>query len=75
MKGKGFATIKEIKAKSKQELSAIQKGGIKSVARIGKNAGCIIYEGGYFERDYLVSFKLLINIDVVLYCIVLLIKK
>ena len=42
-----FATIGEIKEKSKQELLA----RFKSVSRIGKNAGVSVYvsEGGYFE--------------------------
>ena len=38
MKGKSFATIEEIKEKSKTELLAISK----SVSRIGKNAGISI---------------------------------
>ena len=45
MKGKRFATIEEIKEKSKQELLAIASKGWHK---------CIISEGNYFERDKIV---------------------
>ena len=38
MKGNRFATMEEIREKSKQELSAIPKSAYRNVSRIGKNA-------------------------------------
>ena len=56
MKGKGFATIEQIKEKSKQELLAIPKKRLKSVSRIGKNA--VLYlRAGYFEGVKIVIDK------------------
>ena len=63
MKGKLFATIEEIKEKSKQELLAIPKSSFQKCFE----DKCIISEGGYFEGDKIVIdkqiFKNLFKID------------
>ena len=53
MKGKRFAKIKEIKAKSKQELLAIPKSAFQKCFEDWKKRWhkCIICEGGYFDGD------------------------
>ena len=43
MKGKRFATIEEIKEKSKQEPWRYQRVRFRSVSRIGKNAGVNVF--------------------------------
>ena len=52
-----FATIEEIKAKSKQELLAIPKSAFQKcfVDWLKRYHKCIIPEGGYFEGDKIVS--------------------
>ena len=56
MKGKHFATIEEIKAKSKQELLAISKSEIEKCFEDWKKRWhkCITSEEGYFEGDKIV---------------------
>ena len=51
--GKRFATIEEIKEKSKQELLAIPKGAFQKYFEEWKKRWnkCNISEGGYFEGD------------------------
>ena len=59
MKVKRFATIEEIKEKSKQELLAIPKVSFRNVLRIGKHAGIsVLYlkGGGYLEEEKIVSY-------------------
>ena len=53
IKGKRFATIDEIKEKSKQELLAIPKSSFQKCFEDWKKCWhkCIISEGGYFEGD------------------------
>ena len=59
IKGKRFATIEEIKEKSKQELLAISKITFRRVSRIGKKCWhkCIISEGGHFKGEKIVIKK------------------
>ena len=56
MKGKRFATIEEIKEKSKQELLAISKSAFQKCFEDWKKRWhkCIISEGDYFEGDKIV---------------------
>lgn len=56
MKGKRFATIEEIKEKSKQELLAIPKSAFQKCFEDWKKRWhkCIISEGDYFEGDKIV---------------------
>ena len=49
MKGKRFATMEEIKEKSKQELLAIPKSAFQGMEKT--LIKCIISEGGYFLGD------------------------
>ena len=59
MKGKRFATIEEIKEKSKQELFAIPKSTFQKCFVDWKNRWhkCIISEGGHFEGKNIVIDK------------------
>ena len=59
MKGKRFATIEEIKEKSKQELLGIQKSAFQKCFEGWKKRWhkCIISEGDYFEGDKIVISK------------------
>ena len=56
MKGKRFATIEEIKEKSKQELLALPKSAFQKCFEDWKKRWhkCIISEGDYFEGDKIV---------------------
>ena len=56
MKGKHFATIEEIKERSKQELLAIPKSAFQKCFEYWKKRWhkCIISEGGYFEENKIV---------------------
>ena len=58
-KGKRFATIEEIKEKSKQELLAISKSAFQKGFEDWKKRWhkCIISEGVYFEGDNIVIDK------------------
>ena len=60
MKGNHFATIEEIKEKSKQKLLAVQTARFRSVSRIGKKRWhkCSISEGACFK-----GAKIAIDID------------
>ena len=59
MKGKCFATIVEIKEKSKQELLALPKNLFQKCIEDWKKRchKCFISEGGYFEGDKIVINK------------------
>ena len=59
MKGKCFATIEEIKEKSKQELLAIPKSAFHKWFEDRKKRWqkCIIFEGGYFEGNKIIIDK------------------
>ena len=51
-KGKRFATIEDIKEKSKQEDTRIPKSSLQKCFEYWKKRWhkCIIFEGGYFTR-------------------------
>ena len=53
MKGKRFATIEEIKVKSKQELLAKPKNAFQKCFKDWKERWqkCLIFEGGYFKGE------------------------
>ena len=57
MKGKRFATIEEIKEKSKQELFAILKSVFQKYLEDWQKPyhKCIMSERGYFEGDKIVT--------------------
>ena len=59
MKSKRFATIEEIKEKSKQELLVIPKSAFQKCFEDWKKRWhkCIISEGGYFEGNKIVIDK------------------
>ena len=59
LKGKRFATIEEIKGKSKQEVLAIPKSALQKCFEDWKKRWhkCVISEGGYFDGGKIVIEK------------------